>query len=303
MELRHLRYFVAVAETLHFGRAAEQLGVAQPSLSHQIRQLESELRATVLHRTKRRVQLTEAGRLFLEEAREILARADRAAVIARSTSEHQAGSLRIGIAYCMDQSLVLGAVRTLANRDPSIRVEIRTVAVPFQFSALRDVQLDVGFVRPPVNDPALSHEVLLREPFVAALWPEHRLASRGIIELAALAKDAFVLVPRDAVPVYHYLVLRACREAGFAPNAAHEADDLPMILDLVAGAKSVALVPASARSIRRPALRLRTLRSPAPSIETAVAWRRDNSSPLLGEFLQCVRIAASQHRWRSALGK
>src|SRR5574341_168681 len=169
MELRHLRYFVTVAETLHFGRAAAQLGVAQPSLSHQIRQLELELRATLLLRTKRRVQLTQAGALFHDEAREILARADQAAALARSASENQSGLLRIGIAHCMDRSIVLAAVGALTTNKVAIRVDLQTVAVPLQLNALRDERIDVGFVRPPVRDPALNHEVLLREPFVVAL--------------------------------------------------------------------------------------------------------------------------------------
>src|SRR5712691_6399168 len=141
MELRHLRYFVAVAEVLHFGRAAARLQIAQPSLSHQIRQLEAELQTTLLHRTKRRVQLTEAGRVFLQEAREILAHADRAVVHARRSSRGEVGTLRVGFAYWMDPTNIIAAVGSFNRRNPAIQVELCTISAPLQVVALRDERL------------------------------------------------------------------------------------------------------------------------------------------------------------------
>jgi DNA-binding transcriptional LysR family regulator len=164
VELRHLRYFVAVAESLHFGQAAIRLQIAQPSLSHQIQQLEAELQTSLLRRTKRRVELTEAGRVFLEEARDILGRADRAAMVARRAGRAEAGRLRIGVGYCMDQAEVCRAVSVFTCQYQAVRVELQTLAVTQQFTALRDQQMDVGFVLPPVSDSSLSSESLVREP-------------------------------------------------------------------------------------------------------------------------------------------
>ena len=291
MELRHLRYFVAVAEALHFGQAAARLRIAQPSLSHQIRQLEAEVQTTLLNRTKRHVELTEAGRLFLQESREILARADRAALIARRAARGEAGRLRVGVGFCMDQAAITAAVTAFHLRHGSIRVDVQTVAVPLQIAALRDDRLDVGFVRAPMSDPALETQIVASEPLVAALPARHRLLRKKKIALAGLANDAFLIVPRDAVPVFHDAVLRACREAGFVPHVLHEADQLPMLLGMVAAGHGVALVPAAARKTKARGVVFRALHPSAAVLQTAVAWRRDNLSPAVLDFLDIAREA------------
>lgn len=164
MELRHLRYFVAVAETLHFGRAAASVHISQPSLSHQIRQLETELSATLLRRSKRRVELTEAGRLFLQEARDILGRAERAAVIARRAGNGELGRLlRVGVGYCMNQFSISQAVSRFNKKFTSIRIEVQTMSVPLQLEALASRRLDVGFVRPPVPGSSLESTLVISE--------------------------------------------------------------------------------------------------------------------------------------------
>jgi DNA-binding transcriptional LysR family regulator len=295
MELRHLRYFVAVAHTLHFGRAALALQIAQPSLSHQIRRLEAELKTTLLRRTQRRVELTHAGRLFLDEAREIVARADRAAMIARRAGGGEGGSLRVAVGYCMNQAAVTVAVSTFNDRHEKTRVELETMAVPSQLVALRDERLDVGFLRPPVTDPSLAHEVLVREPLLLALPRTHRLARRSTLRLSAVAGEPFILVPRDRVPVYHDAVLRACRDAGFVPDAPHETDHLQLILGLVAAGGGVALVPAFARAMKLPGVAFANVQPAAPDVETAIAWRRENAPPMMPEFAKVAREAFASH--------
>lgn len=298
MELRHLRYFVAVAESLHFGQAAATLHIAQPSLSHQIRQLETELQTTLLRRTKRRVELTEAGRLFLEEARDIVARADRAAVIARRVGTGETARLRIGVGYCMDQLEVSQAVSAFTQRHPTVHVQLHTMSVPSQFDALQAERLDIGFVRPPVTEPALSSEILVSEPLVLAVPKSHRFAARQSITLSALADAAFILPPRDTIPVYHDVVLKACREAGFVPNAPHETDHLPMVLGMVAAGRGVALIPAFARKIKPSRVVFVPLRPSVPNLDTAVAWRRENLSPMLPEFVRIARRVMVQAQKR-----
>jgi DNA-binding transcriptional LysR family regulator len=289
MELRHLRYFVAVAETLHFGQAAARLRIAQPSLSHQIRQLEDDLQVGLLHRTKRRVELTDAGRLFLQESRDIIARADRATVIARRMGSIDARRLRVGIGYCSDQSDIAALLDAFHAQHRGIQVETKTMSVPAQLAALVDGQLDIAFVRPPVADHSLMSEVVIREALVVALPPKHRFASRSRLPLSALGNELFILPPRDVVPVFHDAVLKACRAAGFIPYAPHEADHLHMVLGLVAAGAGVALVPASARKIQHDQVTYRALHPPPERLETALAWRRDDKSPALGEFITTAR--------------
>jgi DNA-binding transcriptional LysR family regulator len=296
MEMRHLRYFVAVADVLHFGQAAAKLRIAQPSLSHQIRQLEDELQTSLLRRTKRRVELTEAGRLFLDEARDILARADSAAMIARRAGGTESRRLRVGVGYCMDQSDVATTVGRYNARHQDVRVELKTMSVPSQVAALREGQLDVAFVRPPITEPSVRSETVVREALVVALPPDHRLAARSRIGLAALAEEPFVLPPRDAVPVFHDAILRLCREAGFVPNAPHEADHLQMIVAMIGASAGVGLVPSAARKFKQHRVAYRPLRPPVADLEIAMAWRQDDSSSILAAFLTEARQALSRSR-------
>jgi DNA-binding transcriptional LysR family regulator len=289
MELRHLRYFVAVAEALHFGQAAAALHIAQPSLSHQIKLLEAEVKTTLLHRTKRRVELTDAGRLFFEEARDILARADRAAMIARRAGRATEGRLRVGVGYCMDQARISEAASAFNVRHPAIRVELQTIAVPLQLDGLRGGTLDVGFVRPPITNSGLASERLMTEPLVAALPANHRLARKRSVPLSDFSEESFILPPREAVPVYYDIALKACREAGFVPDSPHEADHLHMLLAMVGGGSGVALVPAFARRLKPPRVVFLLLKPPPASLDLLVAWRRDNDSRAVVEFLKVVR--------------
>lgn len=291
MELRHLRYFVAVSESLHFGEAASKLGIAQPSLSQQIRQLETELQTSLLRRTKRRVQLTEAGELFLEEARDILARTDRAAMIARRVGRADGGRIRVGIGYCMNERALVQAVSTFSTIHPKVRVELQTNAVPLQIAALRDQRIDVALVRYPVTESSLNSEVLVSEPLVVALPKTHRFAGRQSVLLSALAHEPFVLTARELVPVYHDIVLKTCREAGFAPNAPHETDLLHILLGLVAAGCGVALVPAFTQKERPRRVTFASMRPASPMLQTVVAWRRDNTSAMLTEFVSILRRA------------
>jgi DNA-binding transcriptional LysR family regulator len=295
MELRHLRYFVAVSESLHFGDAAAKLRIAQPSLSQQIQQLESELQTSLLRRTKRRVELTEAGKLFLEEARDILARTDRAAMVARRVG-HGDGRVRVAVGYCMDQLAVVKAVSTFHRQHRNIRVELQTMSVSMQLTALRERRLDVGFLRHAATDYPLSSEVVAAEPLAVALPQHHRWAGKRTIALSTLVDEEFVMTSRELVPFYHDFVLKVCREAGFVPNATHEADHLHMLLGFVAAGAGIALVPAFAQREKPRGVAFASLRGSSPSLETVVAWREDSSSVLLAEFIKIARQALGPTR-------
>lgn len=289
LELRHLRYFVVLAETLHFGHAAAKLRIAQPSLTHQIQQLEAELQTPLLRRTKRRVELTEAGRKFLDEAREILARTDRAALIARRTGHGEVGRLRVAIGYCMDHLHVSKAVSLFNGRHRGIRIELQTMAVQQQLDFLREDRLDVAFVRPPITEPSVTGETVIRESLVVALPRNHRLAGKRELALSTLAHEPFILPPQSVVPVFHDLVLRACREAGFVPNAPHEADQLQLVLGMVAAGTGVALVPDSVRKMKYHRVAFASPRPSPPELQVAVAWRREDTSTIVSEFVKTTR--------------
>jgi DNA-binding transcriptional LysR family regulator len=301
MELRHLRYFVAVSESLHFGEAASSLRISQPSLSQQIRQLEEELQTSLLRRTKRRVELTEAGELFLNEAREILARADRAAINARRIGRHGGGKLRVGVGYCMDQLALAKAVSTYSASHPQVRLELQTMAVTRQLAELRDERLDLALVRHPPTEGAVDSELLHTEQLIVAVPPGHRLAGKDNVSLASLAHDGFVLTSREHVPVYHDIVLKTCRQAGFVPNALHEVDHLYMLMGFIAAGCGLGLVPAFLERTRPRRVGFASLRPASHALQTVAAWRRDHRSDQIREFVAVVREALLPAGRRSIL--
>jgi DNA-binding transcriptional LysR family regulator len=289
LEIRHLRYFVAVAETLHFGRAAVQLRIAQPSLSLQIRQLETELQTTLLTRTKRRVELTEAGRLFLEEARDILLHTLRAAVIARR-AHGSAARLRVGLAHWMDVRPVIDAVARLEEQQPGSRVDIRMMSELLLVAALKEERLDVAFVLYPLAEPSLSTEEIGIEPLLVALARDHRLAARKRVSLASLADEPSILFPRETAPLLHDIVVKLCRDAGFVPTVRDEVDSTEVMLRLVAAGRGISLVPTFMRlTATQYRVAFRPLQSPPEMLRTAMAWRRDNASSAVKAFVEQLR--------------
>jgi DNA-binding transcriptional LysR family regulator len=218
VELRHLRYFLAVAESLHFGRAAHQLRIAQPSLSHQIRQLESELQTKLFERSKKRVTLTESGQLFLEESRLILEHADRAALTARTGKRRETGQVRVGFDYWIDWTKLGEAVKRFDKAHPTVQVQLFSMSSAQQIAALHEARIDIGLVRPPVTDPRLSSEDLLAESFVLALAQNHRLAAHKRIALTSLKDEPFITAQRESLPMLYDLTYRLFHDAGFMPR-------------------------------------------------------------------------------------
>jgi DNA-binding transcriptional LysR family regulator len=239
MELRHLRYVVTLAETLHFGRAAERLHLSQPPLSHQIRQLEEELRIKLFHRTKRQVQLTEAGRMFVQEARVILAHASHATNLASRVNQGEVGQLTIGVAGPADAPIYVQILRAFATKHPKVRIVLRNVSSLDQTQAISEGRLDVGFVVLPIDDAGLATETVMRQPIMIALPPGHALAKRSRVPLQALSEEPQIMFARSNAPRFFDAVLAACREAGFGMNIAHEVDNLYTACALVAAGLGV----------------------------------------------------------------
>jgi DNA-binding transcriptional LysR family regulator len=288
MELRHLRYFVAVAEELHFGRAAARVRIAQPPLSQQIRQLERELGVVLFTRTKRRVELTPAGGAFLEEARRVLAQAERAMRTAQRADRGEIGHLAIGYVPSADLDILPRVLRVWGARFPHVEIELHALLPAAQIEALRNGRIQVGFVRLPVDEGGLVVESIQREPLLAALPQRHRLARTARVRLADLAAETMILFPRHVAPGYYDLFISACRRAGFTPRTLHPGS-MQTNLALVSAGLGVTLMPASIRSLRRAGVVYRALAPPVPHVELAVAYRRDERSAVLPAFLQVLR--------------
>jgi len=288
MELRHLRYFVAVAEELHFSRAAARLRIAQPPLSQQIRHLEHELGVALFERTRRHVELTAAGRAFLEESRRMLAQAERAARIAQRVGGGEIGQLAIGFVPSADLDLLPRVLRVFGARFPDVELELQTLLPAAQVDALLGGAIQVGIVRMPLAGRGLVVEPIESEPLVAVLPAKHRLARRSEIELADLAGDTILMFPRHVAPGYYDVLISACRGAGFTPRVVHPGS-MQTNLALVSAGMGVSLLPASIRNLRRTGVVHRPLAPPVPTVELAVVWRRDERSPVVTAFLEVVR--------------
>lgn len=286
LELRHLRYFVAVAEELHFGRAAQRLHMSQPPLSMQIRSLEETVGTPLFERSRRRVTLTKAGEVFLRDARQILARTGLAVGAARSASRGETGDLAIGFISTADYNVLPPLLRDFRQRAPGVRLSLREATTDIQLDALAGGSLDVGFVMAPVDVPELEYRPIHREPLVIALPERHPLAGEpGSVSLARFARTPFLLFPRAHGPGLHDDIVAFCRQAGFSPRVEQEAVQMQTIISLVSAELGVALIPASMQNLRRTGVVYRTLVEQGPLIESGLAWRRDDRLATLGVFL------------------
>ena len=297
MELRHLRYFVAVAEELHFGRAAARLHIAQPPLSQQIRRLETELQAPLFYRTKRHVELTNAGRVFLGEAKAIVAQAEQAAGIAQRASRGELGQLFVGCALWADFISGSKIIRMFAQQYPNVEVELRDLTAPEQISALEAGRLHVGILRPPVQSKALMTERFLSEKLVVAFPRGHQFNNYERVPWRALADHPYILFSRRRAPAFEAVLARACHDAGVTLKVKYEVEHPHTILAIVEAGLGISLVPASLETLKRPGIAYRRLRPAGPTLETLIGWRRGTERPLVQAFVRVAReVARSRKR-------
>jgi DNA-binding transcriptional LysR family regulator len=290
MELRHLRAFAAVAEELHFGRAAARLHMAQPPFSQQIKQLERDLGVQLLQRTTRAVRLTNAGTVFLEHAHRVLAEADRARESVLLAEQGERGEIRVGLTGVTTWRLLPRMTRVYRERYPLVRLELHpAVFSGAQLGALFDGSIDVGFLRAPVP-PLLASRMLLDEPLVAVLPEEHALAGSAAVALADLADENFVSYPARQGSSLRDTAMNACYSVGFAPRIVQEAPDTYTVVALVGAAVGVALLPASAERLQLEGVVFRPVTGADVQVPITLAWRRDDPSPVLAGFLE---VAAS----------
>lgn len=290
MELRHLRYFAEVAETCHFGRAAERLHMAQPALSHTIRQLEAELGTPLLTRTTRQVRLTPAGKFFLAEARRVLDAVDDSVRGVRRIGDGRRGLARIGFTGTSAFSHLPHIARAVKRNLPGVELEIHPdLLTPDQCEGLRAGTLDLGVLRPPVTGDSIDLRTIETEPLILALPGDHRLATAPVVSIVDLRTEDFIAYAgKDSV--VNDAVLRSCRAAGFTPRREHVAAGTAVLLALVAGGLGIAIVPASARALPLSGVVFRDL-ADAGTVELAIAWRHDNDSPLVRAVLDAIEDA------------
>lgn len=287
MELRHLRYFAAVADTCHFGKAAERLHLAQPALSQAVRQLEAELGTPLLVRTTRQVRLTPAGEFLHKEALRVLGAVDDTVRGVHRIAGGRSGVVRLALTGTAAFSQLPRIARTVRNELPDVALEIHAdLLTPAQCHGLREGSLDLGVLRPPlVGDGLASHEIEL-EPLVLAVPTAHRLATEPVVGMSDLSTEPFVLYAnRDSA--VNEAVLRSCERAGFAPRREHEAPGTAVLLALVAAGLGVALVPGSVRSAPLAGVVFRDV-ADAGSIPLALAWRRGESSPVVASVIDTL---------------
>jgi DNA-binding transcriptional LysR family regulator len=278
--MRLLRQFVAVAEELHFHRAARRLAMSQPPLSAAIRRLETEVGARLVERGNRTVALTAAGQALLPEARALLAHADRAVAAARDAASGRIGNVRLGYVGSAMYGRLPAAIRAFRRSYPGVGLELREATTAAQVAALRSGGLDVAIVIPPLGeDGGLRAEAFDTDRLAIALPVAHPLARQATVNLADLADEPFVLWPAREGRGFHDRVVRLCAEAGFAPRVAQEAHGMHGVLSLVAVETGVSVVPASMTAVRAAEVRCVPLDGPLAAFDLVACRPEHGASP------------------------
>jgi len=288
IELRHIRYFLAVADELNFGRAAEKLGIAQPNLSQQIKALEDIIGAALFDRTQRSVRLTTAGEYFMVEARETLAHAQTAMIMARRAGRGEIGQVAVGYVGSATYTGALVSIVSAFREDfPDVDIHLFEMEMQDQLRDIEAGKLDIGFIRPPIELPiGIGSSLILQEELVVALSDRHPLAGRSAIDLSGLKDETFI-TPRHAANVsFNKYTTDACLAAGFTPRIGRQAADFVTIVSMVAIGLGVALVPQSCHRLDLPGICYRPLSGTPILADLSLAYRRSEPSPIARSFLQ-----------------
>jgi DNA-binding transcriptional LysR family regulator len=289
MELRHLRYFVAVAEELHFGRAAKRLGMSQPPLSQQIRNLERDLGVELFRRTKRRVQLSPAGHAFLERAHQILAGVAQSSEVARRAARGEFGKLEIAYGPFADLQILPRLLRRFIRRHPMVDVRLHPPGEPSPAEALKSGAVDVALLEMPLKAKAWVVEGLVREPLLLACPQDHPLARQATVRLRDLERAPYVHLARAYAPAYSDLILGFAGEGGVALHIVAEAANVYDCLTFIASDLGVSLLPDSVRNLKRTGVVYRRLATVGPKVQTALVRRSDEPTPVARGLLEAAR--------------
>lgn len=304
MDLRQLRYFVTVAEELHFGRAAARLGMTQPPLSQAILALEQELGVSLFTRTKRSVALTPVGGQWLRHVRSLLDEAAALPGIARRLARGEIGTLKLAFVSTADYNVLPALVSRYRELLPEVRISLEEATSDVQVATLLEGGIDAGLIIPPPRaalHASLAYLPLLREPLVAAVpedWSRTgRVDARGdVLRLAEVLEEPLILFPRRIAPAFHDLVTGYYALNGAGPRFGQEAIQMQTIISLVSAGMGIALVPESLRRLGRAGVRYLTLEGEPPRIETGLAWRRDDASPTVRRLIEIASLGAGEGR-------
>jgi DNA-binding transcriptional LysR family regulator len=291
LELRQLRYFIAVAEELHFGRAAARLHMTQPPLSQTIAGLEDLLGTPLFERNRRAVSLTPAGDALLPEARRMLAQAGELPELVRRAAQGEAGRLALDFVSSADYSVLPPFLRVYRARYPQVQITLQEATSDIQVEDLLHNRVDAGLLIPPLPEKAgaeLDYLKVLSEPLILAA-PVGWVDSEGPVWLRDVPAAPLIIFPRPIAPALHDAILGCFQAAGVTPEIGQEAIQMQTIVGLVSAGMGLALVPQSVSNLMRPGVEYRALHDATPQVETGLAWRRDNTSPVLQGFLELLR--------------
>lgn len=289
MELRHLKYFLAVAEELHFGRAASRIYIAQPPLSQQIKQLEAEIGVKLFNRTKRTVELTEAGKVFQREAYAVLERLDKGIIKAQQAARGEAGWLSIGFVSSINYEILPNVLREFRRQCPDVEIFLQEMHNPEQNQSLLERRIHIGFARMPAESEELIRKVVAREPLIVALPAANKLAKKDVLKLSDLINEPFIVFSQSRPSPLREYILRLCAEAGFQPSVVQQVGEIQTALGLVAAEIGITLVPASTHNLHREGVVYKNLTEPQPIIEMTMQYRKDETSPVVARFLEVIQ--------------
>jgi DNA-binding transcriptional LysR family regulator len=284
IDIRQLRYFQAVAEELHFGRAAARLAIAQPALSRQIQQIEAELGTPLLRRTQRRVELLPAGALLLERGRAIQQELAHALTDVRRTGTGELGRLSLGFIHSSTYGLLPSIIGRFRKLYPGIELELHELPITAQHAALLRGTIDIGLLRVQAAPAELEVLPVMPDPFVLALPAKHPLAGSSRVRLKEVAGDPFVMFGKAGAPLFHDRVHAMCEQAGFAPKVVQHATQIHTVVGLVGAGLGVAVVPASGRNLHPRQVRFVAISDKAEPVHVALAWRRGHETPAIRSF-------------------
>ncbi|MDJ0745071.1 MAG: LysR family transcriptional regulator [Xenococcaceae cyanobacterium MO_167.B27] len=285
MEFRQLRYFVTVAQELHFGKAAERLQITQPALSKQIRILETELGIELFIRTKRTVKLTKAGEVFSAQAQQLLQQASEAIQLAKRTALGQVGRLTIGFTATATYTVLPELIRRFRVRYPQVEVEMWELCTEAQVTAINKGEIDLGFLHPPIDFRGLELYPILAEEFVVVLPQQHHLLTKQSLSLKDLAGESFILHPRSEGSFLYDGFLKLCRQAGFQPEIVKEVGSHQARICFVAAGMGITFIPVGLQELVSKDLVCKPIEDFPLKLEFAVAWHSLNTIPVLQEFL------------------
>ena len=295
IDIRHFRYFQAVAEELHFGRAAARLCIAQPALSRQIQQLEEEIGMPLLRRTQRRVELLAAGKVFLERTHLILEEVARATVDARRTGEGQFGRLSVGFIHSSTYGLLPSIIERFRHLYPDIELELHEMPISEQHVALSRGLIDIGLLRLGPAPTELEIQPVMEDPFLVAVPHTHPLAKRESIHLNELVDELMIMFPKRGSPLFHSRVMTMCESAGFTPRVVQQATQIHTVAGLVGAGLGLAIIPGTALNLHLKGVHfLEILDRPEP-VHVALGWlRAKEDMPAVRSFRRVTLLVAQQ---------